>query len=453
MTVKEIFGIDNCDIVSSYDITERDKTYKAVSLKYNGDVPSVCPKCGCKMYKHGERPIEITDTPMGGMPVQISVSFARGRCSSEKCKNIWKPQIDGIDEKHKMTNRAVLAIAQQSLRTTFSEVAQNYMLSENTIKNIFVEFVEQYKQNLRFKTPAFLGIDEIKIKKMGEVTVITDLEHHTMFDMLLGRNQKTLTEYFMNMPNRENVLWVCSDMYRPFQKSIADAMPNAQWVIDHFHLVKMANDCVDVVRKCIQAKMSKDKRIKTKKGLAFTLRTRLNNLTLEEAQKIRACRNSDELKPLAIAYDLKEAFFNIYDDNPMGIDNAHSAFIEWEQSIPLESIYDSFRSLAGTVKSFEEQIFNYWKCPIAITNGFTECSNRLIREDNIKGRGYSFEVLRARTLFRKSNLRTMIENSLLTIGPQIPKEGPVFRYDCTNEAEDDFDEYEEYNTALSDDVF
>ncbi|WP_353885993.1 transposase [uncultured Clostridium sp.] len=30
--------------------------------------------------------------------------------------------------------------------------------------------------------------------------------------------------------------WVCSDMYRPFEKSISDAMPNARWAIDHFHV-------------------------------------------------------------------------------------------------------------------------------------------------------------------------------------------------------------------------
>lgn len=33
-----------------------------------------------------------------------------------------------------------------------------------------------------------------------------------------------------------------------------------------------------------------------------------------------------------------------------------------------------------------------------------ECSNRIIRENNLKGRGYSFEILRGRTLYRKTNL-------------------------------------------------
>ncbi|WP_448865614.1 transposase [Clostridium sp.] len=36
--------------------------------------------------------------------------------------------------------------------------------------------------------------------------------------MLQGRNQKTLTEYFMSLRDREKVQWVCSDMYRPFSR-------------------------------------------------------------------------------------------------------------------------------------------------------------------------------------------------------------------------------------------
>lgn len=62
------------------------------------------------------------------------------------------------------------------------------MLTHVTVKNVFEDFIHDYDRKLRFKTPAFLGIDEIKIKKIGEVTVITDLEHRTLYDMLKGRN-------------------------------------------------------------------------------------------------------------------------------------------------------------------------------------------------------------------------------------------------------------------------
>jgi len=120
--------------------------------------------------------------------------------------------------------------------------------------------------------------------------------------------------------------------------------------------------------------------------------------------------------------------------------------IPWEQSIPKNAIYDKFRELAATVHRFEDQIFAYWDCPIAISNGYTECTNRLIRENNLRGRGYSFEVLRARTLYRKTNLRAMLENGLIDVGPVIPEDQPVFHFESAKEDEDEDleDDYEPF---------
>ena len=210
-------------------------------------------------------------------------------------------------------------------------------------------------------------------------------------------------------------------------------MPNARWAIDHFHVVMKANEAVDAVRRQIQGNMSKKDRIKTKRGLAYTLKTRTRDLEPGEAEAIRMCREDRKLHPLAVAFDLKEDFFRIYDDNRESRDNAEAAFAKWEKSIPEDEIYSKFRDLASTVHNFYDQIFNAWDCPIAISNGFTECTNRLIRENNTRGRGYSFDILRGRTLYRKANLQRILEGNLAMIGPEIPKDGPVFYFEGTDE--------------------
>lgn len=258
--------------------------------------------------------------------------------------------------------------------------------------------------------------------------------------MLQGRNQRTLTDYFMSLRDREKVLWVCSDMYRPFQKTIGDALPNARWAIDHFHVVAKANEAVDTVRRILQGAMPKRARIKTKKGLAYTLKTRARDLTTEEAEKIRLLRNSPDLQPLATAFDLKEDFFNIYDENPESKENAQKAFDDWERSIPDDEVFDKFRELKQMVHNFYEQIFAYWDCPIAISNGYTECTNRLIRENNLRGRGYSFEVLRARTLYRRANLQAITNGNMMALGPVIEESTPVFHFNSTKEDDEECDD-------------
>ena len=435
-----LLGIKDYDIESIKDEYDKNKHYKIISLKYSGHIPDVCPVCGNLLYGHGTRTLRVNDTPLQGCPVVLDIEIPRKRCRNDGEKHVWKPDLYNVDEKHKMTRRALLCLTEHSMRGTFEDASLDFVLSANTVKNVFVDFLEDNKKCLRFKTPEFIGIDEIKIKKLGELTVITDIEHRTLYDILLGRNQKSLTDYFMELRDRDKVKWVCSDMYRPFEKSIGYALPNARWAIDHFHVVMKANEAVDAVRRELQKGMAKGDRIKTKKGLAYTLKTRLKDIDPEDAMKIKAARNDPKLAPLAIAFDLKEDFFNIYDENPTSKDNAKKAFIKWEKTIPKDKLYDKFRELANTVRNFEEQIFAYWDCPIAISNGYTECMNRLIRENNLRGRGYSFEVLRARTLYRNANLSAIIENGLIEVGPVIPEDKPVFHFDSTKEAEDEDDD-------------
>ena len=66
------------------------------------------------------------------------------------------------------------------------------------------------------------------------------------------------------------------------------------------------------------------------------------------------------------------------------------------------------RYLANTVHNFYEPIFAIWDCDIAISNGYTECSNRLTRETHLRGRGYSFDTLRAKVLLRNVNIEKAI---------------------------------------------
>lgn len=417
-----LFGIEDCELLGCEELEKNGKKYNVLNIKYIGLEQEVCPKCGEKTYKHGSRTITVVDTPFGGKPTKMMINVPRRRCKN--CKQMWQPTIKGVDEIHKMTDRAFATITQKSLEQPFERLTSDYMLTGNTIKNIFIEFLKVNKEKLRFKTPAFLGIDEIKIKHMGEVTVITDLEHRTLFDMLLGRNQQTLTKYFMNLPDREKVLWVCSDMYRPFEKSINMALPNARWTIDHFHIVMKANEAVDAVRRTTQYDMTRRERISTKKGLAYTIKKRLKDLDTEEAQKIKLLREKPKYKALAIAFDLKEDFFDIFDRGNYSKDVAENNFFEWEKKIPDDEIFDKFRELANTVKNFRVQIFQNWDCPIAISNGYTECSNRLIREENMKGRGYSFEVLRGRSLYRKTNLDNIAKAGAL-LGPSFETDDPL----------------------------
>ena len=422
--VKEFLGVGGCRHVGTKATVKNGRKLLTYRLEWCGGVATKCPECGSAMHKHGQRSLRVAHTPMLGHQSQLEIKFPRRRCSA--CGYIWQPQMEGLDARHKMTEAAYFDIAQRSLRTTFREVAEDYPITHVTVKNVFVEFMEEYNDRLRFRIPAFLGIDEKNLKRVGMVTVITDLEHRTVFDMVKGRTQEDLDAYFASLPGLDAVRWVSSDMYRPFWKSIAKHTPNATWVVDHFHVVKGANEALDEVRKSLQSKLDKKGRIELKKGLAYALRKRTRDLNPYEASALRALREDPKYADLMAAYDLKEDFFDIYDENPTSRDNAEAWFDSWVGRIPEDAIFEPFRKLAQTVENHRDYIFNWWDCPSRISNGYTECANRLINETDMRGRGYDFEVLRARTLYRRQNLERIIESGGLEIGPRVDTPGPLF---------------------------
>ena len=66
--VQDLFGISDCDLVSSQTVVENGKRCKIIHLEYSGNVPGKCPKCGEKTYSHGQRVLKFMDTPFGGLP-------------------------------------------------------------------------------------------------------------------------------------------------------------------------------------------------------------------------------------------------------------------------------------------------------------------------------------------------------------------------------------------------
>lgn len=93
-----------------------------------------------------------------------------------------------------------------------------------------------------------------------------------------------------------------------------------------FHVVMKANEAVDIIRKEVQADMTKADRVYTKRVTAYTLKKRFRDLNTEDAEAIKNLRHNEKLAPMAIAFDLNEGFFNIYDENPYSKENTQNAF-------------------------------------------------------------------------------------------------------------------------------
>ena len=185
-------------------------------------------------------------------------------------------------------------------------------------------------------------------------------------------------------------------MWRPFKESYGPYLPNARLVIDKFHVVRMASDALEDERKKHQAALDRNERLKVKKSIRWLTLKRPSSLSPSEQEALERVRVGIPL--LAEAYDFKEAFYGIYDEPDKA--SAMHAFEAWENSLP-EGRFPKFHALARTVHNNYEDIFAYWDAPIRLTNAYTEGLNGLIKVANRMGRGYSYEIIRAKTLYAK----------------------------------------------------
>lgn len=100
---------------------------------------------------------------------------------------------------------------------------------------------------------------------------------------------------------------------------------------------------------------------------------------------------------LGIAYKLKEDFYAIW-EQPTKINSveAKALYDAWAKQIHPD-VAEHFLSILTAFDNWGNEIFAYFDSPI--TNAYTESLNSLIRVVDRMGRGYSFDVLRAKILY------------------------------------------------------
>jgi transposase len=378
--------------------------------------PKTCTVCGSKrMAGHGRNEQVIRDLPSHGKRVAIYIDNRRWRC--QDCGKTAMEILPAVNSKREMTERLVQWIGKSSLKRTFASLAEEAGLDEKTIRNIFRDYVNELEATVRFETPKWMGIDEIHlIKPRG---VITNIENNTVVELLANRSQDTIAKYLTGLKGKDKVQYVAMDMWKPYKTAVNAVLPQATVVIDKFHIVKMANDAMEKVRKSMRADLT----LKQKRGLMhdrFVLLKRERDLTDKERFNLDGWVQNYPL--LGEAYRLKEAFYGVYDAKSRS--DAKHAYEHWQKSIPPE-LHDHFHELTRAFQNWMPDILAYFTHPV--TNAYTESLNSLIRVMDRMGRGYSFEALRAKILFTegahfKKKQRPKFERKSAEFGYGLPSE-------------------------------
>jgi len=350
--------------------------------------PKRCEHCFSQaIVGFGRREQMVRDLPTHGRRVGLYVDTRRFRCRS--CSKTFYETLPDVDGKRLMTTRLTLWMGKQAVKRTFASIAEEVGCTEFTVRAVFNDYINELEKTVRFETPKWMGIDEIHlIKPRG---VITNIQNNTIVDLLPNRNKETVVRYLHNLSGKDRIQYVAMDMWLPYRDACKAVIPQAQIVIDKFHVLKMANEALDRVRKSLRESLTP----KQRRGLMhdrFVLLKRERELNDKESLLLSGwVKNYPEIGQ---AHRLKEEFFGIYD--AASPDEAVGRYIGWKKQITPD-IADAFADLIRAWENWEPLIVAYFDHPV--TNAYTESLNSLIRVMNRLGRGYSFEALRAKILF------------------------------------------------------
>jgi transposase len=204
-----------------------------------------------------------------------------------------------------------------AVNTSKKAVAQLMRVAWRTVGSICERVAaEAPSQRDLFAGLKRIGIDDFSYRKGHRyLTVVVDHDTGQLVWAAAGRDRKTV-EKFLDMLGEERcgqLELVSCDMAESIATAVSDRCPDAIRCVDPFHVIKLATDALDEIRREVlnQARREGHKdAAKELKGARFTLWK--NPSKLSDGQKLKLSQIQQTNKPLYRAYLISQQLREIY---------------------------------------------------------------------------------------------------------------------------------------------
>lgn len=349
-------------------------------LKRTYKKTGICPKCGKRCRNVLDRiKRSVRDLDVGG--IKCFIEFIEFKISCD-CGYSGMELLDFCNKHSRHTKRFEEKVAIFCRAMTVKDVAKEFELSWQTVKDIDKREMRKYVVPLSLVYPEKIGIDEIAYEKGHKyLTVVRDIDLGKVIWVGEGRKKESLDKFFSELGKERSrrIKVVVMDMWDPYIKSVKEHT-NADIVFDKFHVAKKVNEALDKIRKKEFANASNEERKKMKKK-RFLILTRNERLDPEKKEKL-----DDLMKKnmnLYSAYLLKEQALSILDEKDKT--EAIKRFGVWFKNV-VESGFEEFKSVVNMVIRYWYGIMNYFKHQV--TNAASEGFNNKINVIKRKAFGY-----------------------------------------------------------------
>ena len=243
---QNFYKVENFDGIN-YKVIEGILTYE----------PPFCPRCGCifdkkQTYeKNGFKSSDILMLDVCNHGCILRLNKQRFLCHSCHKKFFARTKI--VNDGCFISNQVKYAIALE-LKNKISEkdIANRYRVSPNTVERIIDSYYETQKLYKNY-LPEVLSFDEFKSVKSADGAMsfhMCDGRTGKTLDIVEDRRLNSLLRYFAYFTHkaRAKVKLIVIDMYSPYISLIQKMFPNAQIIIDKFHLVNLISTSLNKTR-------------------------------------------------------------------------------------------------------------------------------------------------------------------------------------------------------------
>jgi len=184
------------------------------------------------------------DLPSSGLSVHLRLRLRRFRCQNEDCP------------RHTFAERLpelVAVSAQRTVRLTRLLQAFSIALSGEAGARLLADVgvptsadtllrLVKHSQLPVTETPKAIGVDDFALRR-GQTygTIIVDLSTHRPIDLLTGRTAETLSQWLVEHPGVE---FISRDRSSEYMRGAAEGAPQAQQVLDRWHVLKNVREVV-----------------------------------------------------------------------------------------------------------------------------------------------------------------------------------------------------------------
>ena len=369
-------GYQHCSVVDKSGVFQLTMTAPEKSVR--------CAACGSvDVIRRGGRWRQVKAPPIGMRRTDLLIYTPRVECRD--CCAVRAIFLPGVVPGKNHTHSFVRLVIDLRKMMTTKDTSRYLGVSEHMIRDIDKAYLNRKFAKPRLRDLKHIAIDEFSVAKGHQYfTVVLDLKSGAIVFAGEGKGEDALKPFWRRLRgSKAKIRAAATDMSSAYYAAVQKNLPNAIHVFDRFHIVKLMNDKLTVLRRQLHREAEDLLGKSVLKGTRWLLLKNPENLD-EDRNEHQRLQDALELNAsLSTAYYLKEDLRQIWEQT--GKRAAGKFLTDWCARARASGI-SVLITMAKTLQRHRRGILNWYNC--RISTGPLEGTNNKIK--TLKRQAYGF---------------------------------------------------------------